>query len=68
MLKSLLYIIPLGCFCVLAVYSMGRYVPASSTRAMPVAIKRDAVRCDQADWVCLVAWAAEEHPVKRGRK
>jgi len=67
MLKSLLYIIPLGCFCVLAVYSMGRYVPASSTRAKPVAIKRD-VRCDQADWVCLVAWAAEEHPVKRGRK
>jgi hypothetical protein len=68
MLKLLTVLITLGSFCTLAAYSSGKYTPIRAAKAMPVSIKRDAARCIETDWVCLIAWAAEEHPVKRGKR
>lgn len=70
MLKLLTVLITLGSFCTLAAYSSGKYTPIRAAKAMPVSIKRATLpsRCIETDWLCLIAWAAEEHPVKRGKR
>lgn len=67
-MKSLLFIIPLGCYCVLAAYSYGKYARSAKPHVKPVVITRAVMRCEQTDWLCLTAWASEEHPTKRRGK
>lgn len=59
-------LITTGLFCTLSSYSAGAYWPMAKRNAptKPVVLwKKMQERCDQTDWLCLVAWAEE---IKKG--
>lgn len=69
MIRLIACIITLGLYCTLGKYSYDKYGPSPIQKAhavaKPVVI---ASRCDDTDWLCLIAWAAEEHPPKHKRR
>lgn len=63
-------LVTLGLFCVLASYSAGWW-HEKSRKPRPVVLIREvhaAPRCDDTDFLCLIAWAEEQKPAKRRKK
>lgn len=66
MFKWIFTLLVTAAFVALASYSFGRYAHTPAIRTKPVSISRVAIspRCNETDWLCLVAWADEQHPKK----
>ena len=74
MFKALTVVTVTGSFCALAAYAWGTHVrdvtpvPMAERHARPVSITRPAPKCNDTDWLCLVAWADEQGPKAKHKR